>query len=53
MPMYTCNHCKKSIKNNGGSAREVGMIEIQVKSRYNYYHYDCVKKIIDCFLEEI
>lgn len=48
MPTYECNHCHKTIKNNGGNAREVGMFWV------NDYTYcsDCMKKICVVILEE-
>ena len=53
------------MKNNGGSAREVGMFEVAVEKQEMvgeagnivflvlYYHTDCVKAIATELLEEI
>ena len=56
MPTYTCNHCEMVVKNNGGSAREVGLIEIghQIrKMKPKYYCYECAKEITKELLGEI
>ncbi len=65
VPVYICNHCGMAVKNNGGSCREVGMIEtdtsqvevvgsdaLSVTIR-KYYHYECAKEIATNLLEEI
>ena len=44
------------VKNNGGSCREIGMIEVAHKIRKmksKYYCYGCVKEIIGKLLEEV
>ncbi len=65
MPVFVCNHCGEVVKNNGGSAREVGMFEVVVEKQEMvgedgnivflvlYYHTDCAKVIASELLEEI
>jgi len=59
MTVFVCNHCGMKVKNNGGSAREIGMIELDYigfserKKKYVYYHYDCAKEIAETLLDEI
>jgi len=48
MPTYECNHCHTKIKNNGGTAREIGMFYVGTTT----YCVDCAKLIISEFLEE-
>ena len=42
MPTYICNHCGKEIKNNGGSAKEIGMFWADNKT----YCWNCGSKIL-------
>ena len=49
MPEYTCRQCHLVVKNNGGSCREIGMIEVGE----HHYCTDCAKKITTELLEEI
>ena len=54
MPTYTCNHCGESVKNNGGTAREIGMFLVYTKDdKQKYYHADCAKEIVKDFIDEI
>ena len=56
MPVFVCNHCEMIVKNNGGSAKEIGMIEVchQIrKMKPKYYCIECAKIILDELLEEI
>ena len=49
MPIYVCRHCGLVVKNNGGSCREIDMIEVGEHT----YCIDCAKKIVLALLEEI
>ena len=56
MGTYTCNHCEMVVKNNGGSPREIGMVEVghQIrKMKPKFYCYKCVKEILGELLGEI
>ena len=56
MPVFVCNHCGLVVKNNGGGAREVGLIEVGHefrKMKPKFYCYDCAKEICLELLEEI
>lgn len=56
MVEYVCNHCEMVVKNNGGSAREVGLICVGHRFRKmkpKFYCYECGKKITRSLLEEI
>jgi hypothetical protein len=58
MSEYVCGHCGKKVKNNGGSAREVGMIEMHCvgmkrEKASRYYCYECAKEIAEEILSEI
>jgi len=65
VPVFVCNHCGEVVKNNGGSCREVGMIEVEFLETAMvgqdvdnvvaklYYHYGCARCIAVELLEEI
>ena len=59
MSEYKCNHCKEVVNHNGGSAEEVGMIEIYLtvgpmgRQVPVYYCEDCAKEIAMELLEMI
>ena len=52
MPVFVCNHCGLSVKNNGGSCREIGMIEVGIFLK-KFYCFDCAKEICLELLGEI
>jgi hypothetical protein len=47
MPTFVCNHCNTAIKNNGGTAKEIGMFAVAEK----YYCLECARVIIERALD--